>query len=190
MSYSAWNIWWHPCATARLMEDMENNLEDIEALRQRVEELTGLLQAAEATAAQDRRLREQADNRVTVLREEVVRLNDEKTAAEEESAALRAQLRTANTELTLRKDTESQLQNFEKMLSAAEQMKANYERRIATLRDAIVRLKERYEPQPASELQEIDMKATAGPTVPSENTPAEERRQVFPGNDWLMPLPE
>lgn len=169
------------------------------------------LQEACLELASSRSETDVAVKRCEELAEANGRLEREKEALTRRVSELSDELAAAKEELLDRLDAETQVREFEAMLTQVEEMKAGYERRIERLRRALVAAREAggLAATPSAELMEIDMTDTgvspaespesAGP--PPEALQSTRRPEAGPGDssvsppadpeaDWLQMLPE
>lgn len=194
MPLSAWNIWLHPRISAREMNSLETQAALADELRAELSRLS--VYSAETderlarSEAECATLRKNNDK----LNEEVRKLAQRLQAATEELEDTKKSLDAANTELSYRRDTETQLSEFEKTLERVEMMKANYEKRIHALREMVKNLKEKIDENEgfSSELSIIDMTTPdarqPGPT--SHSMPGTSESGLESEDDWLQPLPD
>lgn len=126
-------------------------------------------------------------------------LEKEKEALTRRVSELSDELAAAKEELLERLDVETQVKEFESMLTKVEQMKAGYERRIERLRHALAsaRRDSGHADSPSSELMEIDMTApgaaatdAASAPRPAPSSAAATSGTAVSDTDWLMSLPD
>lgn len=165
MAFSAWKIWLHPKFTARTMDALETD--------------------AMSAADECQRL----NNTILQLSTDNEKLNITNTALSADLKKIQNELSEVREELLSFSETEAHLREFEKALAGVEQLKADYERRIASLRQTIKLLKSDHKsrPVPGDLCDEIDMLSTSDPLSTPLNIQSHE--SVPEDEDWLKSLP-
>lgn len=201
MGWSAWKIWLHPKVARRVMEDLE--LAAQTAVGAEADSSARLQEACLEIAS----LRSEADDarqHCDRLAETNGQLEKEKEALTRRVSELSDELAAAKEELLERLDVETQVKEFESMLTKVEQMKAGYERRIERLRHALAsaRRASGHADSPSSELMEIDMTAPGAaatdaasaprpaPSSAASDTATAASDPTISDTDWLMSLPD
>lgn len=165
MGFSAWKIWLHPQLSRRVFDELSAQAEESAANCARLEEEMRLLDEHKLLLEKTKlRIEEEK-----IRQEESLRDSEEKMRVLiSEKEHLEADNRSLREELENRRDTEIQIEEFNKKLDGFAAVKENYEKRVTRLREEILRLRtllQRQDPE-ESELTEIDM--TSGSTVVSK----------------------
>lgn len=199
-SWSAWKIWRHPkkaldtlIDSGFMQENLESKLQEaLCALENSRLEITNLSEQnaimarkTEEDAIRMARLEEDMENFAAELAEtrrsldaataELAETRHTLDAANAELTETRRSLEAANTELAERKDVETQLKEFDEKLSRVEQLKADYETKIATLR------------------KQLDDALKTGSTesgLQTRNGESPKIRMKEPDDDWLLDTPD
>lgn len=197
MGWSAWKIWLHPKVARRVMEDLELTAQTAAGNEA---DSSGRLQEACLEIASLRSEADDARQRCERLAESNARLEKEKEALTRRVSELSDELAAAKEDLLDRLDVETQVKEFESMLTKVEGMKAGYERRIERLRHALASARKAsgQVASSSSELMEIDMTvpgtattdAASAPRPASTPRPAPSPDTTVSDTDWLMSLPD
>lgn len=179
MAYSAWQIWLHPRLSRRVMAELEG---EAGSLRRRADEQAEALRTAAGEAAV-------ATDKMAQLELERNSARDEAAALTREAGELRGEVARLKAELAERREAAEVYAEVEKNMKRVGEMKDKYEKRIARLRDEIVRLKtaSRTENPEAGELREIDMLGETIAPRPrqAEHMRGQAQRKTRDDGDWL-----
>lgn len=192
MGYTAWKIWLHPRATASLLNSMEESVAaagrlqaELDASREKAADLETRLTSSEAEL-------DARDGQLASFREKYDSATAENADLRNLLRHARATQKEAEEEVCRLQEIETNLREFQKMLSNIESMKAGYERRISKLRDLVKTLKSQQgiDDGHSAELQPIAFstppQAATSPTSPTTVTPP----SAPTPDDWLLPLPD
>lgn len=203
-----WDIWLHPRRAARDLQELRNVAEDLSGRLDKAMTTVGnqesfivKIKGDLDTASQ---LREKSDASVMELTRQILKLRkeldsvkldlkvkDENLSRKDQELAdkdshisrLQDELTVKNEELAEAEELGAAMEQFERTLSKAEEMKAAYEGRISRLRAKIVELKEHLsKPTPSQE-------GSVTPPKGSNANPPEAILFSDPDEDWLQPLP-
>lgn len=159
MTHSSWYVFFHPCAAAAKLEQLEEQAAATDSLQ---DELNEMKMEADKRADLMAQLQAQNEELLNVNQElerhvkELSRLNTDLSGRLE---AANVSINDLHEELNRRRDAASQLEEVDKLLYRFENMKENYEKRIRTLRDMVKQLKKerKSDESYARELEVIDM---------------------------------
>lgn len=147
-----WGVWWHPVKCFRSIVESRERVAVIEEEREvRNREIQNFMQRITDTQT----LLDEARGEITILRGTLAERNVALADAE-------ARIRQLTADLEEMQAVEKQIEEFNKMLSQAEDMKRRYEKRIAILRG---KLKEYEDQAQINDELSIDMDREPGPVT-------------------------
>lgn len=166
------------------MAELEAQAAENAAMREDIAALTVQLREAGDKLSESEGVIKALNERLDTLDNEKADLESALESSHREMGMLRSELRTEKAEV------EEAVRDIERRFKGAEEMKARYEKRIARLREEVIRLKTASgSPDPeADEIKEIDMLspfAGGGPVSRRAVDTGLGRKVANDENDWL-----
>lgn len=183
MGRSAWKIWLHPRLTRAELERMDADLVNADSLHEQLCAMTEEKDriVAELGSARSALTRLEFDHES--LSQSNLALAQKCAEQQHKLQAMHNTLQKANDELSSLRDTERRISEFEAILGRVEEMKSNYENRIAKLRKALK------ECQQKNDELKTGIRKPADPIdMTSDAIPLSDEIADKEGDDWLENL--